>query len=238
MSLPGLPDLRQRSREPELLDGTVSDVEVGRSLADLRLVNRWLGGRRHLLAAVRPHLEPGGSLLDVGCGSADLPVFLLSRLQTPVLAVGLDVKPAHLQHAPPVVRRVVAHAGALPFADGAFDVVTASLFLHHFDARDLVPVLVNLYRLARRALVVSDLHRAAVPHLFGRLVFPALFRSPVSVHDGLVSIRRGFRPPELRSALEEAGITHVRIRRRFPYRLLAVAVRPGDPGGAGAGPGV
>jgi ubiquinone/menaquinone biosynthesis C-methylase UbiE len=215
----------------------VSDVEIGRSLADLRLVNRWLAGRRHLLAAVRPHLGPGGSLLDVGCGSADLPAFLLSRLETSVVAVGLDVKLAHLKDAPPLVRRVVARVGALPFPDAAFDVVTASLFLHHIDTEDLAPVLQNLYRLARGALVVSDLHRAAVPHLFGRLVFPALFRSPVSVHDGLVSIRRGFRPAELRSAFEEAGLPHVRVRRRFPYRLLAVAVRPGSPGEAGTGTG-
>ena len=243
MSLPGLPDLRQRSREPELLDtgasspSSVSDVEIGRSLADLRLVNRWLGGRRRLLDAVRPHLGPGGSLLDVGCASADLPAFLLSRLETPVLAVGLDVKLAHLKDAPPLVRRVVAHVGALPFPNAAFDVVTPSLFLHHLDTEDLAPILRDLYRLARRALVVSDLHRAAVPHLFGRLVFPALFRSPVSVHDGLVSIRRGFRPAELRSAFEEAGLPHVRIRRRFPYRLLAVAVRPEGPGATGSGTG-
>jgi SAM-dependent methyltransferase len=241
VSLPGLPDLRQRSREPELLDtagpSSVSDVEIGRSLADLRLVNRWLAGRRHLLAAVRPHLGAGGSLLDVGCGSADLPAFLLSRLGAPALAVGLDVKLAHLKDAPPLLRRVVAHVGALPFPNAAFDVVIASLFLHHIDTEHLAPVLQNLYRLARRALVVSDLHRAAVPHLFGRLVFPALFRSPVSVHDGLVSIRRGFRPAELRSAFEEAGLPHVRIRRRFPYRLFAVAVRPGGPGEAGAGTG-
>ena len=109
MKLPGLPDLRQRSREPELLDAGpswVSDVEIGRSLADLRLVNRWLAGRRHLLAAVRPHLGPGGTLLDVGSGSADLPAFLLSRLERPVLAVGVDVKLAHLKDAPPHVRRV------------------------------------------------------------------------------------------------------------------------------------
>jgi hypothetical protein len=59
----------------------------------------------------------------------------------------------------------------------------------------------------------------------------------VSVHDGLVSIRRGFRPAELRSAFEEAGLPHVRIRRRFPYRLLAIAVRSQGPGEAGPGKG-
>ena len=227
MSPPGprLPDLRHRSTEPELLDAGVSGPETARSLGDLRLANRWLAGRGNLLRAVRPHVRPGGSFLDVGCASADLPAFLCSRLAGPVLAVGLDVKLAHLQGAPRVVRRVVGDVRSLPFPDAAFDAVTASLFLHHFDADELAATIGHLYRLARRALVVSDLHRAAVPYLFGRVAFPLVFRSPVSVHDGLVSIRRGFRPDELRSAFEEAGIPHVRITRRFPYRLLAVAVR-------------
>jgi hypothetical protein len=44
----------------------------------------------------------------------------------------------------------------------------------------------------------------------------------VSVHDGLVSIRRGFRAGELRAAFAAAGLP-VTIRRSFPYRLLAVA---------------
>ncbi len=79
--------------------------------------------------------------------------------------------------------------------------------------------------------MVSDLHRAAVPYLFGQAAFPLLFQSPVSVHDGLVSIRRGFRPGELREAFEEAGIGQVRISRHFPYRLLAVATRRTHAGG-------
>ena len=207
MSLPSLrlPDLRHRSTEPELLDAGVSGPETARSLGDLRLANRWLAGRGHLLRAVRPHVRPGGAFLDVGCASADLPAFLCSRLAGPVLAVGLDVKLAHLQGAPRVVRRVVGDVRSLPFPDAAFDAVIASHFLHHFDSGDLAAILGHLYRLARRALVVSDLHRAAVPHLFGRVAFPLIFRSPVSIHDGLVSIRRGFRPDELRSAFEEAG---------------------------------
>jgi hypothetical protein len=45
----------------------------------------------------------------------------------------------------------------------------------------------------------------------------------VSVHDGLLSIRRGFREPELRAAFAAADLRNVRINRQFPYRLLAVA---------------
>jgi SAM-dependent methyltransferase len=228
--------LRHRSTEPEWLDRGVGDEETRRNLADLRTINRWLGARRALLSAVKAHLPSGGRLLDVGCASADLPAFLLERLPGPVLAVGLDVRAVHLRDAAPTVKSVVGDLRYPPFADGTFEVVTASLVLHHFDAPRVAALLQGLYRLARRALVVSDLHRAAVPLVFGHLVFPFLFRSRVSVHDGLVSIRRGFRPRELRRAFEEAGLPHVRIRRRFPYRLLAVAERlESDPPGRGGG---
>jgi SAM-dependent methyltransferase len=219
-------DLRTRATDREQLDEGVPEAEALRSLADLRFVNRWLGNRRSLLRAVRPHLPPGGRLLDVGCGSGDVPAFLLSRLPGPLVAVGLDVKTLHLRAAPRSVRRVVADVRRPPFGDGAFDVVTASLFLHHFDEEELPPLLGSLSRLARGALVVNDLHRALVPYLFGRAFFPLLFRSPVSVEDGLLSIRRGFRAEELRTAFARAGLPAVVVRRRFPYRLLAVAPSP------------
>jgi SAM-dependent methyltransferase len=227
-----LVSLGTRATEPEQLDEGVPESEALRSLADLRFVNRWLGNRGSLLRAVRPHLPPGGRLLDVGCGSGDVPAFLLKRLPGPLLAVGLDIKTLHLRAAPPAVRRVVADVRRLPFPDRAFDVVTASLFLHHFDEEDLPAVLAGLRRLARRALVVNDLHRAQVPYLFGRAAFPLLFRSRVSVEDGLVSIRRGFRADELRAAFARAGMPGVCVRRRFPYRLLAVVVNDGIAAGA------
>jgi SAM-dependent methyltransferase len=218
--------LGTRATERELLDEGVSEAETLRSLGDLRFVNRWLGNPRALLLAVAPHMPPGGRLLDVGCGSGDVPAFLHERLPGHPAAVGLDVKALHLTAVPATVRPVVGDVRRLPFADGSFDVVTASLFLHHFDAPELPGLLTGLHRLARRALVVNDLHRALVPWLFGRAAFPLLFRSRVSVEDGLLSIRRGFRPDELRAAFAAAGIALVSIRRSWPYRLLAVAPAP------------
>jgi SAM-dependent methyltransferase len=226
------PDLRRRSREPELLDAACHPDDVAKSLADLRLVNRWLSRRRRLLRAVERHMPAGGRLLDVGCGSGDVAAYLQARLTRSrpgapargggVLAVGLDRKPLHLRDAPRGVRRVAGDASRLPFRDRSFDVVTASLVLHHFEDEALGQLLRELARVARRAIVVSDLERAWLPHAFGRAVFPLVFETPVSVHDGLVSIRRGFRRDELRAAFAAAGLP-VTIRRLFPYRLLAVA---------------
>lgn len=227
-------DLSRRIDEPELLDLGVSDEEAERSLADLRFVNRWLGNRGRFLRTLRPYLSSHAaaganghpaSLLDVGCGSGDVPAFVVAGAGVPVLAVGLDAKELHLRALPPSVKPVRGDVRALPFAPGSFDVVTASLFLHHFGDQELPEVLRGLWRLARRALVVNDLRRARLPYVFGQATFRFLFRTHVSVEDGLLSIRRGFTPGELAAAFATAGIP-ARVRREFPYRLVAVAEKP------------
>jgi ubiquinone/menaquinone biosynthesis C-methylase UbiE len=158
----------------------------------------------------------------VGCGSADVPLWIASRLDRPVEVVGVDLKPLHLKAAPSSLRGVVADVHALPFADHRFDVVTASLFVHHFDGADVARVLRELYRVAGRALVVNDLRRARLPYAFGRAAFPLLFRTRVSVEDGLLSIRRAFTAGELAGSFADAGIAAA-IAPNWPYRLLAVA---------------
>lgn len=217
-------DLSRRAEDPELLDEGVPPEEALRSLGDLRFVNRWLGNRHQLLQAVRPALSASAapSLLDVGCGSGDVPMWIASQIGRPVSVVGVDLKALHLQVAPAPLRGVVADVHRLPFADARFDVVTASLFLHHFDGADVARVLCELFRVTRRALVVNDLRRSRVPYVFGRATFPLLFRSRVSVEDGLLSIRRAFTRDELQDAFAQARIP-ARVDATWPYRLLAVA---------------
>ena len=221
-------DLSRRAIDPERLDTGVAERDALESLADLRFVNVWLGNRARMLAAIRPFLRRSPArparLLDVGCGSADFGSWVRTRTPTG-LVVGVDIKWLHLSRAPRDVRAVTADAAALPFAAGAFDVVTTSLFLHHFNSPDVALVLREMYRVAGRALIVNDLRRARVPFLFGRVAFPLLFTSQVSVDDGLLSIRRAFTPTELQAAFDEARIP-VRIMRTWPYRLLAVAAKP------------
>ena len=216
-------DWSRRATEPELLDLGVDDEEARRSLRDLRFVNRWLGGRRALRRAVLPLLAglPRPTVLDVGCGSGDLPGLL--HAEHGLRVVGLDLKPLHLRQAPRSLLPVAADVRRLPFGPRSFDVVTASLFLHHFDGDEAASVLASLAAVARRALVVNDLRRARLPWLFGRLFFPLLFQARVSVADGLLSIRRSFTPRELAETFRQAGLPGARVERAWPYRLLAVA---------------
>jgi SAM-dependent methyltransferase len=217
--------LDRRATDKEELDEGVSPEEAHKSLADLRFVNRWLSNRHALWNAVSPHLTGRRpTILDVGCGSGDVVSWIRERSGGRTMAVGVDIKLLHLQVAPHDIHRVVADVHGLPFAAHSFDVVMTSLFLHHFDAPQVADVLEGLYRLARRALVVNDLRRARVPFEFGRLAFPLMFKSRVSVEDGLISIRRAFREDEMHAAFSAARIP-VQITRCWPYRLLAVAER-------------
>ena len=135
---------------PELLDGPLDDPDtlVG-NLRDLRRVNRWLGGVRltsaaiDALAAHRSEL----SILDVGTGGADIPIALLAdarRRGKAVRIVGLDSRPEVLAAAAvadDAVTRAddlelqVGDGRSLPYPDQSFDIVHASLVLHHLDRR-------------------------------------------------------------------------------------------------------
>ncbi|MCP3979582.1 MAG: methyltransferase domain-containing protein [bacterium] len=224
----------QRSHAPEWMDradNTRADLEG--ALRDIELTNRLLGGRKALLRALRPHLAPGPSgrleLLDVGTGSADLPLALAcfaesSGASVRITAVDRDPTTAGLaaeQTASTTCVRVVqADAFRLPFAPRSFDVVTASMFLHHFRHEDVVRLLDSFRSLARRAVVINDLRRHWLPYGFIYLVARLTRRHPMYVHDAPLSVLRGFTAPELREAATEAGAADFRLDRRWPFRLV------------------
>jgi ubiquinone/menaquinone biosynthesis C-methylase UbiE len=117
---------------------------------------------------------------------------------------------------------VVGDALALPFRDGTFDVVMASLFFHHLSDEDCVRVLAQMWRIAKRLVLVNDLHRHAVAYFSIRGLTAMFSKSPMVRHDGPVSVMRAFRPNELLSIAKRAGVP-ARVHRSFPYRLVLVA---------------
>src|SRR3954447_10481580 len=83
-----------------------------------------------------PHLQPGQSLLDVGCGPGTITVDLARRV-APGAVTGIDASAdviAQAQADAPqdvAVRFDVADVYRLPYDDGEFDVVHAHQVLQH-----------------------------------------------------------------------------------------------------------
>ncbi len=226
-----------RIYEEELLDaGDGTDEDVARSLSDLRRINRFLGGQKVLLRAISSCLESPNlrqvSLLDVGTGSADMPMAVarncrLRGVDTFIAAVDLSERHLRVARAQlgvsSEVHLVRADSLQLPFPARSFDFVTASLFLHHFRDEDVVRLLADFGRIARRAVIVNDLVRNLVPYYFTRIAFPLLGTSFLTQNDGPVSVLRGFTVDEMRNLTERAGLRIREMKRLFPYRLLMVA---------------
>lgn len=225
----------------EMLDaGVGTDEDVAQNLADLRRINRFLGGTRVVLGALSTSLrnssQGGLSLLDVGTGSADIPgavaAWCRDRGLKPMI-VGLDLSERNIRVSrnhlgiSEQVQLIQADSLKLPFLDRSFQFVTASLFLHHFEEADVVRLLADFSRVASRAVIVNDLLRNLVPYYFSRVTGPILARSFLTRNDGPISVLRGFTADELRHLAERAGLKRCEVRRVFPYRLSLIA-EPGD----------
>jgi SAM-dependent methyltransferase len=213
-------------------DNAPSDLES--ALDDIRLVNRFLRGSGILVSAVRPFLRSlseGETLrvLDVGTGGADLPLDLVTearRLRRRIRIVAVDRDLATLAYARrktadnPEIEVLPADAFELPFPPASFDLVTASLFLHHFSEDDAARLLSGFRRLARRAVLINDLERHLVAWALIGLAGRITRRHPMFVHDAALSVLRGFTPEELRAIAARAGAAGASVRKHVPYRLL------------------
>jgi ubiquinone/menaquinone biosynthesis C-methylase UbiE len=228
---------RQRSYELEHIDkGDYTPEEYEGCLAELRRVNRWLGDSRALKRSVLPAIARNAlgefSLLDVGAGTGELlrEVAQWSRSRgTRARLVGLELNGraaaglAEESREFWEIESVRGDAMRLPFAAGAFDYVMCSLFTHHFRDEACVRVLAEMARVAARRVYVIDLHRHPVAYYFYTTAGRLFLHNRLVREDGALSILRSFRPRELRVLAGRAGLTDVKVERRFPYRLVLSA---------------
>jgi hypothetical protein len=105
-------------------------------------------------------------------------------------------------------------------ADGGYDYVHASQFVHHFPDPEVVPLLKHMLTLCEHKLVVNDLLRAPLAY-FSTWAF-TLFATPVFRHDARLSVRRGFKIKELAALLRAGGLSSFTLRWHFWYRVLLI----------------
>jgi SAM-dependent methyltransferase len=234
-----LKPLRRRVRARELLDHDAVDPHaLEKSLDDVAAVNRWLGGTRAVLLGIDELIghTADAHILDVGCGVADLPLAIVRDaerrdLRRSVTAIDLHAATATIARrrtaANPAIGVLRANALELPFADGAFEVALLSLTLHHLESDQLVPAVRELARVARRGVVVNELHRARMNYFGARFLAATLWRRRrITRHDGPLSVLRAFTPAELLTIGTHAGLRGARVRRRFFYRVVLIGETP------------
>lgn len=213
----------------EVLDDPAADPALVRAqLGDLTVLNRWFGGAAAVTGVLLPLLPRAGSvctLLDVGTGAGDIPRAVTraaARRGVRVVAIGLDRLPSAAQ----VARNeglpmIIGEGAALPVGSKSVDFVVASQVLHHLDANVAARWIAELDRVARCAVVISDLRRSWLAMAALWAVSFMLRLHPTTRHDGVLSLRRGYTASELKTLLGTAAVKAL-VWRRPISRLVAV----------------
>lgn len=199
-----------RAPSDEILDGSVAPDAAEESLADIEWIHRALGGRRIVKRHVVPLLlsvpSPRPVLLDLGAGSGHVGRALtgeLSRRGRELVTIDLDRQLLHARFSTRG-RSTAADALRLPLADRSVDVVSSTLFLHHFDATSVAQLLKESARVARVAVVALDLTRHRAPLAINALLSRFAYRSPITGLDGRASVLQAWTIPELRAIAARA----------------------------------
>lgn len=237
----------RRSGVEELLDGPLDDADalVG-NLRDLARINRWLGGRRLSEVAIDA-LAPGHApitVLDVGTGGADIPLALIARgraMRRHVTVTGIDSRPEVVAAAAvadprstttPELTLVVGDGRSLPWPDGSFDIVHASLVVHHLEPEAACDLLREMGRVARLGVVLNDLVRGRPSWLGAWLLGHLMTTNRYTRHDAPLSVRRAYTVAELTALLAASGLrAGSRETAWFGHRVAIVGRRADRLGG-------
>lgn len=224
----------QRRQTPEIMDDPA--LEPRRLDRALRAIARLNLAAASARLVVKPVLRlaravPDGPLrvLDVATGAGDVPIALLRRAHRAGVAIHVDAcdcSPVSVEHAQRRARAAQVAMRVFPLdvvrehIPGGYDVLTASLFLHHLQPTDAIRVLRKMLLAARRMVIVSDLRRSQLGYALAWVASRALTRSDVVRVDALRSVQAAYTIDEMRDLAQAAGLHGADVRRRWPQRLV------------------
>ena len=213
-------------------DLTLATDALRQNLDELETINTWLGGYQPVLDALRrlrPRLATGQPLrlADLGSGGGDTLRHVARwarRNGVSVELTGIDANQFMLDYAaaksqdfPEISYRQLDIFSA-EFRAEPYDVLTCSLFCHHFGDEELVPLLRQWRQQARVAVVVNDLHRHWLAYHSIKWLTRLLGGSYLVRHDAPLSVARAFRRTDWELLLRRAGITRYELRWRWAFR--------------------
>jgi hypothetical protein len=214
----------RRKVVPEMLDADAgTEREVRDSINDLQRINTLFGGVSSTTAMVRKVARETGaknlSLLEVASGAGFVPRATKKKLAGDGVSLEVSLLDRARSHLPSnSVPTFVGDALALPFPDNSFDMISCGLFLHHLDPVQVLSFARESLRVAKRALLISDLIRSRVHLVLTHIGLP-LFRSPITWHDAPASVRAAYTRDEVRSLLADCGARRIEIGTHYLYRM-------------------
>ncbi|WP_241502125.1 methyltransferase domain-containing protein [Hymenobacter glacialis] len=230
-------NLTARASGPELMDDlTLATDALRQNLDELETINTWLGGYQPVLNALdrlRSRFSQGKPLrlADLGSGGGDTlrhVAHWARKRRIPVALTGIDANRFMLDYAAaksreyPEISYQQFDIFSAEFQAQPYDIVTCSLFCHHFEDDELVTLLRQWQQQAQVAVVINDLHRHWLAYHSIKWLTRLLGGSYLVRHDAPLSVARAFRRQDWVALLARAGIRHYKLRWRWAFRWQVI----------------
>lgn len=222
----------QRSNQIEIMDDLDCKGEaVNQTLKELEVINRWLGGSQVTIAGIKQLINKIDldeiSILDLGCGRGDMLKEIAEwgrQNKLKLNLTGVDANPNIIDFAKsntrgyPEINYSVQNVFSEDFARRKSDIIITTLFIHHFNNKDLVDLLKNLINQARIGVVINDLHRHWLAYYSIKMLTTVFSKSAMVKYDAPLSVLRAFSYNDLSSIMQKAGINDFQLIWKWAFR--------------------
>jgi 2-polyprenyl-3-methyl-5-hydroxy-6-metoxy-1,4-benzoquinol methylase len=222
----------QRSFEKEIMD----DLEVGgayleQALKELRIINRLLGGNYVTTQGIQHFAnkfpQSSYSIADVGCGGGDMIRVMHDWANRQNLAcsfIGIDANANTIARAADNLKDLDTATFRKQnifdpdFTDEKVDLVTCTLFTHHFNDEEMLKLLRAFRQKARLGIIINDLHRHPLAYHSIKALTQIFSKSEMVKNDGPLSVLRGFKRKEMEKLLVDSGFRSYTISWNWAFR--------------------
>lgn len=226
----------QRSSELEIMDDLdCAGPVLEQTLRELKTINRLLGGNHvttlGLAQLIRDNPQTHYEITDIGCGGGDM-IRVMSdwaKVQgIPAKFTGIDANGNIIEFAKvrqsdlPSIKWRVQNVFEPEFAAEKTDLITCTLFTHHFTDGELVLLLKAMKEKARLGIVINDLHRHRLAYYSIKWLTTLFSRSSMVKNDAPLSVLRSFSKADWERILDGAGIERYRIRWFWAFRWQVI----------------
>lgn len=231
-----MPDFRERSMEPEIMDDlTCSGEIVNQTLREIDTINRLLGGNSVTVSGVQELLGKSKNrtitIADVGCGGGEILKLVAQwgrKKRVALSLTGIDANPAITDFARingvdfPELQFKALDVFSEEFKKRKYDIITGTLFFHHFTSEQLTQLFRQLKSQAHLGVVINDIHRHPFAYYSIKLLTSVFSRSSMVKFDAPLSVLRAFTKRELQTILADAGIKKYTLRWRWAFRWQVI----------------
>ena len=211
---------KTRSNQIEMMDDfEIRGNELTKSLDQLSLINLFLGGNLITLSGLNKILKKSSKdipykIVDLGCGNGEMLRVIANYGKKNGFnfeLIGIDANPHTISYAKELslsyknIRFEEMNVLSERFKGIPCDITLSTLFLHHFDDKQIMELLKKMIKNSSKAIIVNDLHRHRMAYYLFSLICLGI-RNKMTKNDGLISILKGFKKEDLEALSKELNL--------------------------------